>query len=560
MHTRRIRLMPLHLHDSKTIHNEGISRPEGYPDHQLFITLSGRGVVMTGEKELFTVCEGDILYIPADLGHSYHQLGEEKWMVTYISYNGMSVAEGLSSFVGLPPEIFVINRDRFTNHDYETIFGLFELASSEYAERSYSDDLILHSVAYRVLYLIYGIMKGNTSNADSKISSVPDVLQYISENLSSPLSIDLISKDTGRTVFSIYKAFKKEFGMTPWDYITRERLKNTLRLLASNSEMSVYEAGRLSGIQTKSGLIRDFKKIYDVTPANYQSILITLTNTESISKEKLPICLSSAAETTITSMENWEEIRKGNTWRFMLCVDGVGVLYGNDGIDHRITPGNICILTPESICSYEPSEHTKEWRVIKIDFSGKYAKELINALRLSSVSVIPSEFVINIEHRFSSALIYNFLEKCDVIVADSYKNDPSSVLQSSVRLHELITYASIAADIFNDAEGDEKKLLSAIEIINAHYNRKITQNELADAVGVSTQTLIRLFSNVYNETPAEYITSLRLMRAKRLLLRHPGKYISEIAKNTGFSSSSYFISAFKKHEGITPEEYRNLYL
>ncbi len=563
MHTRRIRLMPVHLHDSKTIHNEGIARHDGYPDFQLLLTLSGRGIVNTDIGKQLTIEPGDILFIPADVGHSYYQTGDEKWMITYITFNGASITEGLPYAVGLPREISVLKKDEIGEQALGSLHQLFRLASDEYAERAYPDDLILHTILYRTLDLLYGVMNNSLSgDAPNSLSSIPDVLSYIGSNLSTPLSIKKIAADTERTVCSIYDAFSKEFDMTPWEYITRERLKRVKDLLLTHPEMSVYEAGLSAGITSKTQLNRTFKKYYGTTPGKYRELSDVRVDTgQQITAEQLPVYLTHAQETVIETEECWDTMRKGNTWQLMLCLDGTGVLVDKNDSEQFIRPGFMCLLTPESECRYAPVTGTGEsWRVIRIQFSGKYAKELINALRLSSIMVIPSEFSINIEHRFSPSLEYSFLESFDHLCAYSYKTDDVSVLHNSVILHELITYTSIVADMLNDAIGDEKKLLPVIDIINIYYNRKLTLDTLAEAIGVNVPTLIRLFKNVYSTTPVEYITSVRIIRAKRQLLRHPGRYISEIAKQTGFSGSSYFISTFKKYEGMTPEEYRNLYL
>jgi AraC-like DNA-binding protein len=56
-------------------------------------------------------------------------------------------------------------------------------------------------------------------------------------------------------------------------------------------------------------------------------------------------------------------------------------------------------------------------------------------------------------------------------------------------------------------------------------------------------------------TPAEYLTRLRMKKAKQLL-KISKKSITEIAFDLGFSSSQYFATVFKKVTGITPRFYR----
>jgi len=57
---------------------------------------------------------------------------------------------------------------------------------------------------------------------------------------------------------------------------------------------------------------------------------------------------------------------------------------------------------------------------------------------------------------------------------------------------------------------------------------------------------------------AETIGELRMEQAKRLLLENRKLTISEISARTGFSSNSYFSKVFRKENGMTPNEYRNL--
>jgi YesN/AraC family two-component response regulator len=54
---------------------------------------------------------------------------------------------------------------------------------------------------------------------------------------------------------------------------------------------------------------------------------------------------------------------------------------------------------------------------------------------------------------------------------------------------------------------------------------------------------------------ASYITDYRMQKAKVLLLSSDLP-IGTIAERTGFANGNYFFTLFKKHNGITPNEYR----
>ncbi|MCR4877417.1 MAG: response regulator [Clostridiales bacterium] len=79
--------------------------------------------------------------------------------------------------------------------------------------------------------------------------------------------------------------------------------------------------------------------------------------------------------------------------------------------------------------------------------------------------------------------------------------------------------------------------------------------DVARAVGMSSSRFSTVFSQQSGKTFTEYLTFLRLNRAKELL-RETDMKSSQIATEAGYSDAHYFSYLFKKHEGITPGEYR----
>lgn len=75
-------------------------------------------------------------------------------------------------------------------------------------------------------------------------------------------------------------------------------------------------------------------------------------------------------------------------------------------------------------------------------------------------------------------------------------------------------------------------------------------------MNLSTTYLCGLFKGNTGQTINNYILEVRIHRAK-LMLELSDMNINEIAKASGFSSSSYFIKVFKNTINQTPQEYRN---
>ena len=71
--------------------------------------------------------------------------------------------------------------------------------------------------------------------------------------------------------------------------------------------------------------------------------------------------------------------------------------------------------------------------------------------------------------------------------------------------------------------------------------------------------LRRCFESDTGKTPLQYLTDLRINRAKMLLLQNDRVLIREIGGKCGFSDTLYFSVVFKKITGMSPEEYRKFH-
>jgi AraC-like DNA-binding protein len=76
---------------------------------------------------------------------------------------------------------------------------------------------------------------------------------------------------------------------------------------------------------------------------------------------------------------------------------------------------------------------------------------------------------------------------------------------------------------------------------------------------VSQMQLYRKVKALLGTGVTEYLQSIRLTKA-RLLLLQEGSTIAEVAYQTGFSSPSYFSTAFKGKYQVPPSEYKALHV
>ncbi|WP_332696041.1 response regulator transcription factor [Halalkalibacter lacteus] len=103
----------------------------------------------------------------------------------------------------------------------------------------------------------------------------------------------------------------------------------------------------------------------------------------------------------------------------------------------------------------------------------------------------------------------------------------------------------------------EKNSLQMIEeYIRKNYQKDIKLQDIADRFFLSREYISRKFKQEFQETITDYVTNIRIKKAKDLL-ENPYLKIYEVAEAVGYQNDKYFIKVFKKIEGITPSEFRH---
>ena len=97
----------------------------------------------------------------------------------------------------------------------------------------------------------------------------------------------------------------------------------------------------------------------------------------------------------------------------------------------------------------------------------------------------------------------------------------------------------------------------AASYIHEHYIEDLSLDKIARHIKISPTYLSRIFSQEHGKGIQEYLTELRIQKAKQLLAETDCK-IYEIAANVGYQDAIYFNKLFKRRTGKTPKEYRML--
>jgi two-component system, response regulator YesN len=100
------------------------------------------------------------------------------------------------------------------------------------------------------------------------------------------------------------------------------------------------------------------------------------------------------------------------------------------------------------------------------------------------------------------------------------------------------------------------RIYEIIMFIRAHFSEKdLTIHKIADHMYISPTYLCAIFKKSTGKTLNEYITEVRIEKAKKLL-SDSRKKLYEVAEAVGFSDPNYFSTIFKKSTGYTPSDFR----
>ena len=205
-----------------------------------------------------------------------------------------------------------------------------------------------------------------------------------------------------------------------------------------------------------------------------------------------------------------------------------------------------------------------------ISFDEKFINDFNSSIRLNSKQLLDVQQNTSSLHELSETLYpFNGDLKLTVLhLKDYLDSDMNNELLINEYLHHcLITYNSLYnQEVFKKAEQLHilnqstrieviRRLNMAKEYLYSNYDKNISLEELAENACLSVNHLLRTFKQAFGQTPHQYLTDIRLKKA-RLMLKSTNCPVNEIVNTIGFENTSSFIRLFKRKMHTTPIAYR----
>ncbi len=183
----------------------------------------------------------------------------------------------LNSFYNTPEDektCWTLQLDQCHFHNDSDVTGLINklihICTGADTSKNIFADLSLKELLIRILQTqnLQGQSPGAAGNSNS--SRLHFVLQYIHDHLTERIPVDTLSKKAylSRNIF--FRWFREQFGITPLEYITRERLRLARQLLADEKN-SISQVSYQCGFSDVNYFVRTFKRSEGLTPGAYQA-------------------------------------------------------------------------------------------------------------------------------------------------------------------------------------------------------------------------------------------------------------------------------------------------
>lgn len=242
--------------------------------------LKGKKVMHLQDKVSFDYYPGETLLLPE---HTQMLIDfpdahiEAPTQCTAITVDGDKIKEVVDYLNEFYPKkecqsnwSFQLDKFHFSNNDdlARVTNRLFQITLSNDIHKEALADLALKELLIRIMQ-VQGLLVLEESKAKNN-SIFTYLKQYIKENMTERLSVDRLCAHVGMSKSKLSRNFKAEFGISPMEFVIRERLAYAKKILKQSG--TVKEACFSSGFSDVNYFVRLFRQREGITPGQYANM------------------------------------------------------------------------------------------------------------------------------------------------------------------------------------------------------------------------------------------------------------------------------------------------
>ncbi|WP_156830189.1 AraC family transcriptional regulator [Paenibacillus sp. HW567] len=245
---------------------EKVSRPDGYHAYHWLQTSQGEGVIHCENKQL-TLAEGSGVLLFPGTPHRYEALSAEPWCTYYLTFEGSSARQILDS-LGMSANSFyrweseaplpLMLKEMLDRHDAAE--DMFSLGAS--------------TDAYRFLITLskYGQLHNNTP-ISRNVDKLQPLLKWMDSHYGDPdIGLHDLAAQLDVSGRYLNSLFMQTFGLSPYAYFVRLRIRKSKELLVSRPDLTVKAISQRVGFRDVSHFVATFRKQSAITPEQFRRL------------------------------------------------------------------------------------------------------------------------------------------------------------------------------------------------------------------------------------------------------------------------------------------------
>lgn len=247
------------------LEQEKVSRPDGYETYHWLQTSDGEGIIHFENKTFSLPAGNGILLLPYT-PHCY-EASAANWSTYYLTFGGSSAASILET-LGMNVNAFYrwekqaplsyLLKEMLDRHDaYQDMFGL-----------GTSTD------AYHFLLTLskYGQLHNHTA-ISRNVDKLQPLMKWMDNRYSDPdIGLNDLAEQMGVSGRHLNSLFLQTFGLSPYAYFVRLRIRKSKEMLVGQPELTVKTVSQNVGFRDVSHFVATFRKQSGTTPEQFRRL------------------------------------------------------------------------------------------------------------------------------------------------------------------------------------------------------------------------------------------------------------------------------------------------
>lgn len=258
-------------------YEKGVFLWHWHPEIELTLILSGK-IQYQVDDATYILTKGDGLFCNSNSLHSGHMIGETECTYLSITFHPRFLYGYENSILQTKYVSFITANESWSSlalknsvpwqQEVLTSIGeIFELSKSPNSDFEMQVHLLLMNIWHK-FYRYFSTQPNDEIKSKHHLQRLRDMISFIEEHYTQDISLDDIAKAANICKSECCRFFKKQMGMTIFDYILYLRIQHSLPLLTDTD--SITEVASMAGFSSPSYYSQIFKRYMKCTPMEYK--------------------------------------------------------------------------------------------------------------------------------------------------------------------------------------------------------------------------------------------------------------------------------------------------